>query len=111
MPHPHQSEAQIQREIIKFLSIKGWVCMVTHGSEYQQGFPDLYILHPKFEHRWVEVKRPTGYCFTPAQQKFFPIIANSRGKIFIMTAATEAEYDKLFKEPNWPRYMYSCIKP
>ena len=34
----------------------GWYVEKTHGSQFQQGFPDLYIMHKKYEPRWVECK-------------------------------------------------------
>ena len=72
---------------------------------YQEGFPDLYCCHFRFGPRWIEVKMPTGYAFTPAQIKTFPEF-NAKGvSVWIMTAATEFEYKKLFKPQNWHTYL------
>ncbi len=108
---PRQNpEARIQKALIKFLAVRGWTVMVTHGNMYQQGFPDLYIMHPLFGTKWVEVKNPGKYRFTAAQLKFFPYIARAGARhdpivgIWILTAATKAEYEKLFGPPNW--YLY-----
>lgn len=98
-------EAKIQRDIINFLKVKDWTVMVTHGNMYQQGFPDLYILHHVHGAKWVEVKNPLAYSFTAAQRRYFPLISIVGGGIWIMTAATETEYKKLFSQPNWHTYM------
>lgn len=106
-------EAKIQEAIIRFLQDRGWVVMPTHGNMYQQGFPDLYCLHHQYGAKWIEIKNPKAYKFTPAQRKFFPIISQAlemgpdhRTGIWIMTAATEFEYTKLFKPQNWFTYMF-----
>lgn len=75
---------------------------------YQEGFPDLYCCHFSLGTRWVEVKMPIGYVFTPAQIKTFPEF-NAKGVgVWIMTAATEFEYKKLFQPQNWYTYLGVC---
>ncbi len=70
--------------------------MPTHGNQYQSGFPDLYCFHPGYKiDRWVEVKMRNS--FTSAQHHWFPKI----DKIWVMKNATEDEYAKLFRSPNW----------
>lgn len=114
-PSPLRSnpEAQIQEKIVSFLQLRGWVVMPTHGNMYQQGFPDLYALHHQHGAKWIEVKNPKSYSFTPAQRKYFPIISQAlemgpdhRQGIWILTAATEDEYKKLFGPQNWFVYLY-----
>jgi len=98
-------EAKIQRSIIDFLRLREWVVMPTHGNMYQSGFPDLYIVKRRYGSRWIEVKNPEHFVFTPAQWEMFPkLIAEGIG-IWILTAATETEYQKLFKKPNLWVYM------
>jgi len=76
--------------------------METNGNVYQRGFPDLYItMESKGWERWVEVKNPESYKFTVAQLDNFPFIP----KVWILVAATQAEYEKLFKPPNWRDYL------
>lgn len=105
-------EAKIQKAIIEYLKIRDWCVMPTHGNMYQQGFPDLYAVHHNNGTRWIEVKNPLAYSFTPAQRKFFPLISVAGGchfpsvGIWIMVAATDAEYKKLFGPPNWAMYMF-----
>src|SRR6218665_4008046 len=96
-------EAIIQDALIKFLELRGWVVKSTHGNEFQSGLPDLYCLHEKHKQRWIECKNPAAYVFTPAQLKYFPILNKCVG-VWILTAATESEYNKLFGPPNWWHY-------
>ena len=99
-------EAKIQEDIIAMLHKKGWVVMVTHGNMYQRGFPDLYCLHEIYGQRWVEVKNPKKFTFTPAQRKYFPIIAQFGGGIWILVSAKESEYKKLMKGQNWYTFLF-----
>ena len=88
------------------LTLKGWFVKSTHGNSLQQGFPDLYACHPRYGQRWIEVKNPKKYEFTAAQLEDFPRISQGGG-IWILVAATEDEYLKLFKEQNW--YVYYAL--
>lgn len=97
-------ERIIQDALIKFLKIRDWHVMETHGNAYQSGFPDLYCVHFKHRQRWIEVKNPDNYSFTPAQRNNFPIISRVTG-IWILTAATMEEYEKLFEPANWWKYL------
>ncbi len=98
-------EAKIQDDIIKFLRGRGWFVKPTHGNMYQHGLPDLYIVKRRYGSRWVEIKNPKSFKFTPAQWEDFPqFLANGIG-IWVMVAATEEEYQKLFQKPNLWVYM------
>lgn len=98
-------EHEIQEAICTMLRSKQWLVMVTHGNMYQHGFPDLYCCHRSYGQRWVEVKKPVGYVFTPAQLEYFQLICANGGGVWILTAATETEYAKLFDKPNWSRFL------
>lgn len=88
-----------------FLTARQWMVEKTHGNLYQQGFPDLYIAHRKYGERWIDVKQPDGkYTFTNAQKQKWPVWESYRIGIWILTAATQEEYDKLFQPPNWRAY-------
>lgn len=100
-------EAQIQREIVKFLKLRDWYVLETHGNAFQNGFPDLYVTHSKYFARWVEVKVAGHFRFTPAQLEVFPKLCANGSGVWIMVAATEAEYAKLWKPANWHIYL-SC---
>ncbi len=98
-------EAKIQEALIDFLTLKGWFVKSTHGNLYQQGFPDLFATHTKYGARWIEVKNAEKYSFTPGQIEWFPkFVANGSG-IWILTDATEVEYQKLFKPCNWWQFL------
>jgi len=100
-------EAKIQKKIVDFLRIRGWWVKRTHGNAYTEGWPDLFTCHYTYGQRWVEVKLPDmkGSKFTPAQMRDFPqFVANGSG-VWVLTGATDAEYEKLFKPPNWWQYL------
>lgn len=99
-------EARIQESIRRFLLIRDWVTMRTHGNRYQKGFPDLYALHHTYGARWVEVKLPRGSVLTKAQVSVFPFIGAGHG-VWVMKAATEAEYAKLHRKQNWGGMLIS----
>ncbi len=98
-------EAKIQDAIKDFLRIREWHVMPTHGNECQRGFPDLYCTHSRYKQRWIEVKNPLKYKFTAAQLEHFPIISAGSSGIWILTAATEYEYRKLFGSANWYTFL------
>ena len=77
-------EARLQESIIARLELEGWHCMETHGNIYQQGLPDVYATHRKFGPRWIEVKCPKGWKFTPAQRQTFPAMYGAGVNIWIM---------------------------
>ena len=94
-------ELQIQRELAQFLKDRGWHVERMLADAYQNGIPDLYCFHKKWGHRWVEVKRPDHYSFTKAQRRKWPEWEAAGIPIWILTAATQEQYDLLFKQPNW----------
>lgn len=98
-------EAKIQQEIISFLRMRGWLVKETHGNMFQSGFPDLYCSHPKYGMRWIEVKNQESYSFTPAQLIDFPLLSAHGTSIWILVAASEEEYAKLWKPANWYVYL------
>ena len=99
-------EAVIQEAIIQFLQARQWFVKSTHGNLYQSGFPDLFATHSQYRTRWIEVKCPTGYCFTPAQLRDFPKFCANGSGVWVLTAATEEEYKKLWQPCNW--WMYAA---
>ena len=97
-------EHKIQRDLIDYLRVRGWLVEVMHGNAFQRGIPDLYLFHKKWGSRWVDVKNPENYCFTKAQKLKWPMWEKAGLGIWILTAATQSEYDKLFDLPNWRDY-------
>ena len=99
-------EAIIQEKIIKMLMLKGWLVVKTHGNIYQSWFPDLYCTHYEYGVRWIEVKVSYETCkFTRAQNEMFPKFVANGTPIWILTAATELEYKKLFSRMNLMYYF------
>jgi hypothetical protein len=74
---------------------------------YQSGFPDIFACHPKYGQRWIEVKLPEmkGSKFTAAQLEDFNKLCAFGSGVWILTGATESEYEKLFKRSNWWQYL------
>jgi len=101
----HGPEWHIQKRIIKLLRGREWYVKETHGSAYQSGFPDLFACHSKFGQRWIEVKNLKKYSFTAAQLECFPKFNAHGSGIWILVDATEDEYKKLMKPPNWYWYL------
>ena len=94
-------EAKIQAAIVSLLRTKEWYVKETHGNIYQSGLPDLFATHTRYGHRWIEVKNPVNYKFTPAQVETFPKLCANGSGVWILVAGTEEVYKKLFLAPNW----------
>lgn len=100
-------EWHIQQDLIAFLTDRGWWVEPTHGNAYQTGFPDLYMLHPQWGQRWVDCKVAGRYRFTQAQKIKWPQWEKYGAQIWILTAASQDQYDKLFGPPNWRDFWKS----
>lgn len=98
-------ESELQDQIVKLLKLHDWYVKETHGNMYQSGFPDIYACHKRYGSRWIEVKMPEGYSFTPAQIDTFPEFAAKGVGVWILTAATEEQYNLLFKPANWHMFL------
>ena len=104
-------EEKIRDRIIPFLKDRGWFVKIVHGNKFTSGLPVLYIAHKSHGPRWVELKNPLSYHFTPAQKKTFPEMTAAGVGIWILTDATNVEYEKLWKPPNWYIYYGRSKKP
>jgi len=100
----HGPEWYIQQDVIKYLEARGWLVERMVGNAFQTGIPDLYCHHPKWGYRWIDCKQPKNYAFTKAQKRKWPEWEQKGVGIWILTAATQEEYDKLFRPPNWRQY-------
>ena len=92
------------KEIRPLLAGLGWLVEVTHGNKYMKGFPDLYMGHPEYGQRWVDVKVEGKYEYTAAQRDKWPRWHQHKIGIWIMTAGTHEQVDRLFQLPNWLDY-------
>jgi hypothetical protein len=101
----HGPEWYIQQDLIEYLVNREWVVEVMHGNAFQRGIPDLWLWNERLEiARWVDVKNPKKYSFTKAQKIKWPAWESRGIGIWILVAATQEEYDKLFEPPNWRKY-------
>jgi hypothetical protein len=98
-------EAKIQKQIIDYLQMRGWMVCILHANAHQSGLPDLFIARRGLGSRFVEVKQPKKYVFTEAQCEVFSKFAANDVGIWILTSATEHEYKKLFNVCNWWAYF------
>jgi hypothetical protein len=97
-------EQDIQRKLITFLQIREWFVERMLGNAFQFGIPDLFCFHKKWGMRWVEVKRPEGYSFTLRQRQKWPEWEKAGIGIWILTDATQEQYNLLFQPPNWRNF-------
>lgn len=97
-------EAKIQRKFIEYLEQRGWHVERMIGNALQKGIPDIYIMHPKYGSRWVDLKNPGKYEFTTNQKIKWPIWDKYGIGIWIITGCNDEEYNKLFYPPNWREY-------
>lgn len=96
-------ERDIQEAIKADLISEGWYVKDTYGSIFQYGFPDIYACHRTYGYRWIEVKNPNGYVFTPAQIKTFPLMTAHGAGVWILK--DRSELPKLFEPCNWHHYL------
>lgn len=92
-------EASLQRNVVRLLTEKGWLCRHIVGNTVRTGWPDLYIYHPQYKGRWVELKAGKNWKFTGAQLEEFPKFYAYRCGIWFITDTREL--DLLDGPPNW----------
>lgn len=100
----HGPEWHIQQDLIRFMRARHWMVERMIGNAFQTGIPDLYCRHAQWGERWVDVKQSRAYSFTKAQRFKWPIWEHYKAGIWILTAATQEQYDLLFAPPNWRDY-------
>lgn len=99
----HGPERDIQEALKLELAAAGWYVLETHGNMYQGGFADLYAAHRDYGARWIEVKNPAGYKFTPAQVENFPLFCAHGSGVWIIDGP--GQLGRLFKPSNWYQYL------
>lgn len=97
-------ECQIQCKLIEFLKARGWHVERMLANKFQTGIPDLFCYCRKWGMRWVEIKRRDRYSFTLRQRQKWPAWEKAGLGIWVLTAATQEQYDLLFKPPNWRQF-------
>lgn len=100
-------EDKIQAKVMAYLRRKGWFVINIHGNKYSSGLPDLFACHHLYGQRWIEIKLPDfkGSKFTAAQNKVFPQLCKNGSDVWILTADTDDEYQKLFRSGNYWEYL------
>jgi hypothetical protein len=95
----------------RYLEVRGWKVKIIHGGKFQYGLPDLYATHKRYGPRWIECKLPRmqGSQFTKAQLEWLPIMDANGSPVWVLTAANEHEYKKLFKKSNLTEMMLMTI--
>lgn len=105
----HGPEFHIQKRWTAFLEAKGWLVERLAMGSYMSGLPDIYIGHPEFGQRWIDIKVYGKYNFTPAQKIKWPEWESYGIGIWILGADSPEEctkehmikeYPKLFGQPN-----------
>ena len=86
---------------------RGWFVKHIHGNQFLSGMPDLFCYHPQYGLRLVElkVKRNGRVSFTDAQKLMFPVMSTYSIGIWVLTANTVPEYQKLMQPPHWKMLM------
>lgn len=98
-------EAAIQEAIIKKLRYREWHVEVIHGNAYQSGLPDLYATHSRWGGKWIEVKNPESYKFTPAQLETFPKLCANGSPVYVLISDHNLELEKILGASNWYLYL------
>ena len=99
-----QPELRIRTRIRQFLHDRGWHTIIMHGNLFQSGVPDLFCGHLEYGMRWIDAKNPTSYSYTTAQIKLWPKWENVGVGVYILFEGDDANYDLLFKPPNFRKY-------
>lgn len=92
-------EAKIQDAIIRELRAQEWYVKVMHGNAFQFGVPDLFAAHLNKGQRFIEVKNPGAYSFTPAQSIEFPKLHAAGVGIWVLFGVQDIP--KLYGPANW----------
>lgn len=116
-----EESVKIVKPLTDFLEWKGWFVKKTHGNQFQEGFPDLFISHMDYSPRWVEckVKRKGKSCvFTRSQRRDFPIFIRNNVPIYVVAAADlrgdrvglNFAYSQILGAPNAYSYLIKGAK-
>lgn len=103
LPRKGRLEKDEEKDLRRHMEKLGWHVEKTHGSLYQQGWPDLYAMHVAHGQRWIEMKRKSGGKLELSQVKKFSIWTKFGLGVWVLTGVEE--YNLLFKNPNWHFYL------
>ena len=106
----HSQEWHIQQALIAYLKIRGWHVERMIGNAFQMGVPDLFIAHPKWGQRWIDVKRPgKNYTFTKAQKLKWPVWEAFGIGIWILTAASARRIRQAVRAAQLARLLEGVV--
>lgn len=100
-----EAEQQIEKKLMQVLRTFGWFVKKMHGNVYMTGMPDLYAARQDKGARWIEVKKPINYSFTPAQQVTFPELMGHGIGIWVLQGYSENDLKKLDEPANLWKYI------
>ena len=98
---PEYKTKRTKNDLVKYLEIRGWLTQRMSADAFLKGFPDLFCADNKWGTRWVEVRRPENHTLNKAQRRRWALWDELRIGIWVLTAATQEEFNKLYKPPNW----------
>lgn len=101
-------EDKLYHEVRKHLEAHGWLVIKTHGNQFQSGLPDLYIAHPMYGTRWVELKTPEG-TLTKDQVIVFRKMFEVNVEIYIVWSVASIgdpyKHTGIFGKGNWTHFL------
>lgn len=97
--HPELDGSKRLRAVMKKA---GWWTGKTHGNQFQRDWPDLFCCHKSFGIRWIETKSTTGKL-SVGQGNLAAEWA--RFGVGVWVLRDERDYEWLFREPNWWRFV------
>ncbi len=106
-----ETDNQLRRKIVKYLTLRGWYVEPLLSNAYHDGIPVLYCFKREYGFRWVEPKRPDDRSLTRLQWRKFSEWEEVNLPIWILTAATQEQYDLLFGPPNWRAFIEPSVHP
>lgn len=113
--NPQEETLKVVVPLVTYMEhSQGWVCKKLHGSQFQEGMPDLFCYHYQYEPRFIECKviRNGDLHFTDAQMQNFPVMLARNVKIWLIAAhdlrkmdELKRAYNVLFGPPNLGPYL------
>lgn len=97
-----QPEKKISDALREYMHTRGWWTEKMPGSKFKSGIPDIYACHLEFGQKWIETKVPLGKL-RPTQ--IYRFTKWSEHGVGIWVIMNPNDYPKLFKEPNWFKYV------
>ena len=107
------TEGTLQKALRNEMHKLGWLTAKTHGSMLQRGWPDLYIAHAETRlgpdggygrDGWIETKSLRKYHYLEKSQIAL-FTKWSRFGVGIWVLRGPDEYDLLFEEANWNKFL------